>query len=106
MRRPGITSACPAPGWLRFRAAPPQWAKAAAFNTRGRKEVETDFSGRRLVLPSTLAAGQTLDGSLFFPVTPGPKTLIFHCRAAGQTTDVALLLTPLAGLHVKDPAKP
>ena len=76
-------------------------ANAIAFNVHGRKRIEADFNRRRLVLPLTIAPGQTVDGSLFFPVTPGPQTLAFHCQIADQATDLTLVLTPLANLHVK-----
>jgi hypothetical protein len=76
-------------------------ANAIAFNVSGRKKVEADFNRRRLVLPLTIAAGQTVEGSLFFPVTPAPQTLAFHCRVADQATDLTLPLTPLANLHFK-----
>jgi hypothetical protein len=76
-------------------------ANAISFNTRGRKEVEADFNGRRLVLPLTIAPGQAVEGSLFFPVTPGPQALAFHCQVADQATELTLLLTPLADLHLK-----
>jgi hypothetical protein len=85
--------------------APIYAASAITFNTSGRKRVENEFLQHRLSLPLTLAPGQVVAGSLFFPVTPGPGTLAFHCRVAGQTTDQPLLLTPLANLHVNPPKK-
>jgi hypothetical protein len=80
--------------------APIYAASAITFNTSGRQRMENEFRQHRLLLPRTLAPGQVVAGSLFFPVTPGPGTLAFHCRVAGQTTDLALPLTPLANLHV------
>ena len=87
---------------IMFCVVPPIYAgNAIAFNVHGRKRIEADFNRRRLVLPLTIAPGQTVDGSLFFPVTPGPQTLAFHCQIADQATDLTLVLTPLANLHVK-----
>ena len=81
---------------------PPIYAgNAIAFNVHGRKRIEADFNRRRLVLPLTIAPGQAVEGSLFFPVTPGPQALAFHCQVADQATELTLLLTPLADLHLK-----
>lgn len=66
--------------------------------------IEAEFSRRRLALPLTLAAGETVTGSLFFPVTPGPQLL--RIRLSGQTgqDSVVLALQGLASLHLGAPA--
>jgi hypothetical protein len=85
--------------------APIYAIKAAEFNAKGRKQVEADFSRRRLALPVPVAPGQVLQGSWYFPVTPAPRQLVVHYRAAGNAGDVTLALPPLAKLHVKPDAK-
>ncbi len=67
-----------------------------------RHAVAKEFDRRRLALPLTLAPGETRTGSLFFPVTPGPTRLFLQLNGAdGITQDLALDLTPLAGLHLR-----
>ncbi len=80
--------------------APTYAVCAIKFNTSGRKRVEAEFNQHRLVLPRIVPPGQVVDGSLYFPVTPGPQQLALHCRAADQTTDLTLRLAPLASLHL------
>jgi hypothetical protein len=72
-------------------------------NIHSKHKVEAEFTRRRLVLPLTLTPGQTVQGSLFFRITPGPQRLALHGRAADQPCDVTIPLTPLAGLHFAPP---
>jgi len=81
--------------------APTYAACAIKFNTSGRKRVEAEFNQHRLVLPRAIAPGEVVEGSLYFPVTPGPQQLTLHCRTPDQTADLTLLLTPLANLRVR-----
>ena len=81
--------------------APTYAVCAIRFNTIGRKRVEAEFNQHRLVLPRTIPPGRVAEGSLFFPVTPGPQQLALRCRVADRTTDLTLPLTPLAQLHLK-----
>jgi hypothetical protein len=73
-------------------------------NLHSKHKIDAEFARRRLALPLTLAPGQTVQGSLFFRITPGPHRLALHGRAADQPCDVTLPLTPLAGLHLAPPA--
>ena len=70
-------------------------------NYSGRKEIEAEFTRRRLAPPITVPPGQRVQGSLFFPITPSPTRLSFLCRAE-QPLEVAIDLAPLAGLHLKE----
>ena len=80
----------------------PLYAGGAIYrNLTNRHEVEREFQRRSLVLPATLASSQIAQGSLFFPITPGPQRLILHCRVGNEPRDVTFDLTPLAGLHLK-----
>lgn len=73
-------------------------------NVRGRRKVEAEVTRRRLVLPAIVAPAETLRGSLFFQITPGPQRLIFRCGTAGELRDLTIDLSPLANLHLKSPA--
>ena len=75
-------------------------------NISGRHEIEREFANRRLNLPAVLAPGEIAPGSFFFPITPGPQRLTLRCRAGGDPFDVVIDLGPLAGLHLKAPARP
>lgn len=70
-------------------------------NVHSKHKVEAEFARRRLVLPLTIAPGQTVQGSLFFRITPGPQRLVLQCRTDGETRPLAIDLAPLAGLHLK-----
>jgi hypothetical protein len=65
---------------------------------------EKEFARRCLVLPLTIAPGATVKGSLFFPVTPGPKQLALVAHSGSVPTELTLDLKLLADLHFK-PAK-
>jgi hypothetical protein len=73
----------------------------AVINNDNKKKVVAEFSRRRLVLPLTVQPGESVAGSLFFPMTPGPQKLIVRGQQAGQPVELALELKPLAGLHLK-----
>ena len=70
----------------------------------GRHEIEHEFEHRRLALPLNLAPGQVAQGSLFFPITPGPRQLAFISRGIdGPPNETVIDLTPISGLHLKNP---
>jgi hypothetical protein len=76
-------------------------AAVAVMNHNNKKKVMAEFDRRRLVLPVRVAPGGVAEGSLFFPMTPGPQRLIVHGRIGSQPLDLILELKPLAGLHLK-----
>lgn len=71
------------------------------LNHRNKAKVQREFDRRRLALPLTLAPGQSLDGSLFFPVVPAPQRLILKGKAGESPVELVLELKALAGLHLK-----
>jgi len=73
-------------------------------NHTHRKKIEAEFAHRRLVLPATLAPGQTVQGSLFFRLAPGPRSLVLAYQDDHQAGTTTANLTPLAGLHLRDQA--
>lgn len=92
-----------AAGFAVAAVALPVYAVASVVgNISGRHKIEAEFNRRRLVLPANIPAGQIVQGSLFFRITPGPKRLLLHGRANGVPRDMVLDLAPLAGLHFKE----
>jgi hypothetical protein len=76
-----------------------------SFSAKG--DIAEEFQRRRLNLPATLAANGTISGSLFFPVSPGPRRLVLRYRVGDAIEGVTVDLAPLAGLHLPDqPKKP
>jgi hypothetical protein len=62
--------------------------------------IEKEFNRRRLVLPLELKPGEMRQGSLFFPITPGPQHLVLDFRAEGSAPQsLSIDLAPLANLH-------
>jgi hypothetical protein len=74
-----------------------------AMNYRRKHQVQDEFTRRRLVLPLTIAPGETAQGSLFFRITPSPRELVLHCRTDEAAHDVSVSLTALRGLHLRLP---
>lgn len=71
-----------------------------------RHAITKEFNRRRLNLPRTLAAGAIQSGSLFFPVTPGPRSLQIRLKDGdGHPHTLVLELAPLAELHLKPALK-
>jgi len=73
----------------------------AVMDHNNKRAVEREFERRRLVLPRTLAPGESVNGSLFFPMTPGPQRLLLHAHGALEPHEVRLELGPLSALHLK-----
>jgi hypothetical protein len=72
-----------------------------------RHGINKEFDRRRLVLPLTLPAGGSRSGSLFFPVTPGPRRLLLQFKdPTGETHELAVDLMPLSDLHLKPAPAP
>jgi hypothetical protein len=75
------------------------------LNHRNKDRVRKEFDRRRLVLPRTIAPGQSVTGSFFFPVVPAPQRLVLTGQAGGKPLDLVLDLKRLAGLHLKPAEK-
>jgi hypothetical protein len=78
-------------------------AVAGLTNSMRRDAVEKEFDRRRLKFPLSIAPNQTVQGSLFFPISPGPQRLTLRLRAGPETIEPVVDLSPLAGLHLKTP---
>ncbi|MBS0663233.1 MAG: hypothetical protein JSR48_08195 [Verrucomicrobia bacterium] len=101
-------------GWGSFGAAAvagavvaPVFVGASIYrNVSGKHGVEREFARRRLVLPATATPEHPAQGSLFFPITPGPRRLTLQGQADGQPFSVTIDLAALKDLHLKMPVKP
>lgn len=71
-------------------------------NIRGRSKIEKEFNRRRLVLPVTIPVAQVVQGSLFFPISPGPKCLILNYQMSNEVNNMEFELSPLKTLHIKE----
>lgn len=87
-------------------ALPLYYIGVLTINHHNKVAMETEFNRRRLVLPLTLAPGETQTGSLFFPMLPGPRSLNLHWTDGSATDEVVLPLDILSGLHLKAPTAP
>ena len=77
---------------------------AVVIDQKAKHVIEAEFNHRRIILPLTLAPGQTAQGSFFFRITPSPQQLALHCAVGDQSYDSAVDLAPLAGLHLIKPS--
>ena len=104
----GLSGGAAAGGGLVFLGALPIVAvvdiTAVAFMNHNNKEkVMAEFERRRLKLPCVIPVGGSVEGSFFFPMTPGPQRLIVQGKHGGESCSLTLDLKPLAGLHLAAP---
>jgi hypothetical protein len=69
-------------------------------NRQNKRKVQEEFERRRVALPITVAPGETVSGSLFFPMTPGPQKFALRGRSGASEVDLQVGLAPLAALHL------
>jgi hypothetical protein len=77
----------------------------AVINHQNRDKVVKEFARRGLVLPVTVAPGAHLEGSWFFPMTPGPQRLTVKGMAGDAPLELVLDLKRLANLHLRPVVK-
>lgn len=80
-------------------------AAVVLINHDNKTKVEQEFARRRLALPLALAPGATVQGSWFFPMTPGPQRLVLRGQAGEAPLEVVLELKPFAPLHLREVAE-
>jgi hypothetical protein len=73
----------------------------AIINHKNKNKVNAEFARRALPVPQTIASGQTVTGSYFFPMTPGPQRLVLRGRRESGPVELTLDLQPLSQLHLK-----
>ena len=86
-------------------ALPVYYIAVIAINHHNKAAVEKEFDRRRLVLPLTLAAGESRSVSLFFPMIPEPRRLDLVLQSEGTTSTSSLPLDFLKGLHLGPPKR-
>ena len=89
-----------------FAVLPVYVAGAVVRNVGSRHDIEAEFARRQLALPATIAPGQTVQGSLFFRISPGPQRLALSGRAGADPVAVVIDLAPFKGLHLQPPPAP
>ena len=72
----------------------------AGIHLSEKADIEKEFARRRLICPCALAAGEKRTGSLFFPMTPSPRSLTFDVVGGTDLAALELPLDALEGLHV------
>ena len=65
-----------------------------------RKKIEKEFGQRNLACPLVLEPGTKAMGSLFFPLTAGPRRLVLKTQCEGRPVELAIPLDALAQLHL------
>jgi len=100
----GAASVVGAVGAVTFVALPVVAAGTVYANVHNKHKVEAEFARRRLALPATIPPGGTAQGSLFFRITPAPRQLVLSGRSGDEPRDLLFDLSPLAGLHLRQPA--
>jgi hypothetical protein len=84
-------------------ALPVYYVVVWKLNGRNKAAVNAEFARRRIALPVTLAAGEQLTGSLFFPMVPSPQSLKLQWSDGPTSDELVLTLKALHGLHVTLP---
>jgi hypothetical protein len=81
-------------------ALPVYYVAVLGINHHNKKAVMAEFIRRRLPLPLTLAPGETRTASLFYPMLRNPRELELHWSGETRSSQAALPLDFLHGLHV------
>ncbi len=71
-----------------------------SINMHNKASIKKEFNRRRVLLPLTLAPGETRTGSFFFPMVPNPQALTLRWNGTAGDGETALGLHFLEGLHV------
>ena len=96
-----LTAAGSAAATATFVALPLYYLGVLYINDGNKDCMEAKFQRRRLELSLTLAPGETRTGSLFFVMTPSPRSLSLHWSSGPASSENLLPLDFLHGLHVQ-----
>jgi len=80
-------------------AAPVMMTNRMLLDPSRKEKIAAEFYRRKLPLPVTLGPGETVTGSLFFPLTPGPENLTLQVRSKTVSVPLRIELPGLEGLH-------
>ena len=70
-------------------------------NRKNAKEVDSEFETRKIDFPVLIDPGESGEGSLFFPTTPGPKRLILFDDKQIPILTFELSETDIGSLHME-----
>jgi hypothetical protein len=87
-------------------ALPLYYGTVLTINHYNKRDMETEFNRRRILLPLTLAPGEARTGSFFFPMVPNPQSLSVRWAVGPTFGESVLPLNFLSGLHVQVPPPP
>jgi hypothetical protein len=90
-------------GFIGLAIAPVVGSATIYRNVSNRHDIEHEFDRRRFHLPREVQANQAVHGSLFFPITPGPRTLTIRLTVGAESRDVPLDLGRIGKLHLMVP---
>lgn len=76
------------------------------YNKHTTKKTLGEMERRRITIPCALSPKQSVSGSVYFPMIPGPQQLVVRVMTATEPVELIIGLTPLAGLHLKRVASP
>jgi len=84
-------------------ALPVYYISVVTINHYNKVAMEKEYQRRRIVLPLTLAPGEMRTGSLFFPMTPSPRSFRLDWVDGVSGHESVLSLGFLRGLHLEAP---
>jgi len=89
-----------------FFAVPVVVVTSLVMRSHAKHEIVEEFARRRMVLPFALQPNESRQGSIFFPISAGPKRLVIAGSVGTERFTTEIDLSPLAGLHLnkKKPA--
>lgn len=76
-------------------------ATVAVMNHNNKLKVNAEFARRRMSLPITLAPGESVTKSLFFPMVPAPRALVLLHGTDEMKEELKVDLSALRNLHVQ-----
>lgn len=63
-------------------------------------KLQKELAGRQLEFPLTLGPDSSAMGSVFFPMTAGPRRLVVQAQGEGKPVELVITLEPLSRLHL------
>lgn len=81
-------------------AGPAYWYWRRHVWQKDMKAIERELNERSLPSPMILGANGTITASLFFPLVPSPRELVFHVQQSGKKEQMTISLDSLKGLHL------
>jgi hypothetical protein len=93
-------------GVTTFFAVPAVVVSSLVMSHHAKNDIAAEFDHRRFSLPLALPGHGIKSGSLFFPVSPGPRNVRIKGHMNGEPFELMVDLAPLAGLHLEKKSGP